>query len=681
MTNSAFYNFVKENFSQDDADIRYLLNEMPPDQNYQPKFSIDDTHEDIFYYQKINDVISENKMKKLGKFKNQILILNKLLKSLLKLIHNETNGYDEVSGPFDLIALIKQYRLSKENDFFENKLTYKLVNNEKIYETYSRKSIFNNNEEVIDIMLNDVTSLIQLEITRADIKSRQVYLARIAHEFKTPINTLIYSINELIRNYKGKNSIDQNNSNDFEFIEGQANFISILIHDINDYCKNINEIEIYLDQFDLRKVLDFAFQILNTLINRNKYKKETVQTKLNICENVPKIIKTDERRLKQLLVNLLSNAVKYTNFGNISINVNFKPKSETGNEFDEIDFCVEDTGVGISKEEQKKLFKDFSNVNKQFIKLNKDGIGLGLAICKEIIRKLGKGLNCESENQLTRFFFTIYDKKDEINLLNETIIDEQTVVLVESSSFYIKSLSNFCISTENFFNEKEKNVNNNLLNNVYLEIQSKNELINQKRNTENIKNSKTKTEGIFKNKSNMIKIENQFLKMLESSEFIKHKANFFNFIKPPLKYLKFILEKINDLKIILIVDDERMNCRQLKRLVYKSLTNTNKKNNNYKVITLVDGIEALNLIYFDSMFFRRVSLIISDLNMKFMNGDLLFKFLRQPNINISKTLNFIMYSSEDIISLKSRVPEIKYFLRKPCSKLDLEKLFAEIGGF
>jgi signal transduction histidine kinase len=307
----------------------------------------------------------------------------------------------------------------------------KSIHHEKIVQISWKKSI-NNTEDRIDFMLNDITILKEAQFTKAETKYKNIYLAKVAHEFKIPINSLIYSVNELFEKFpQVKESKDEKIKKQVEFIQSQSNFITILTHDINDYCKDVNDFEINLEPVEIRVVINFAFEIFVCLLTKDQYKKDNVKFNLNISDNVPQFINTDEKRLKQLLINLISNSVKFTNFGHINLNVDYAPKINE-NTFNELKFCVEDTGIGIKKEDQSKLFQDYSDVNKDFFKMNKEGTGIGLSICKKIIQKLGNNISCESENKITHFKFSVYDFNDcKLPILQESLIHDEETLLIK----------------------------------------------------------------------------------------------------------------------------------------------------------------------------------------------------------------------------------------------------------
>ena len=86
---------------------------------------------------------------------------------------------------------------------------------------------------------------------------------------------------------------------------------------------------------------------------------------------------------------------------------------------------------------------------------------------------------------------------------------------------------------------------------------------------------------------------------------------------------------------------------------------------NTKIIYLNDGIDALNLIYFDTLFFMKIFTIKCDFNMNFMNGDLFLKVIHQVKKNVSQRFKFVMYTNTDKETIINYNDGIKYFLKKP----------------
>lgn len=154
--------------------------------------------------------------------------------------------------------------------------------------------------------------------------------------------------------------------------------------------------------------------------------------KLDICyfldESVPREIESDPNRLTQVLINLLHNAVKHTDEGWIAVRVTHDPQSK------ELNFSVKDTGTGIPPALQQSLFKKFTQLGSQQARRGQSGLGLGLAICRKVIQKLGGKIWVESTGIVGEgcdFKFTI--QYSGVPKMPERLEIKKNVVLVTAS--------------------------------------------------------------------------------------------------------------------------------------------------------------------------------------------------------------------------------------------------------
>jgi len=239
---------------------------------------------------------------------------------------------------------------------------------------------------------------------KADFESRQksVFLANMSHEIRTPMNAIIGMTNI------GKSSagIDRK---DYCFmkIEDASHHLLGVINDILDMSKiEANMFELSETEFRLEKLLQSVVNVVNFRVDE-KHQKFMV----NIDKNIPKTLIGDEQRLAQVITNLLGNAVKFTpEGGTVSLVASL---SEEKDGVCEIKIKVSDTGIGISPEQQKKLFKSFqqaeSSTTRKF-----GGTGLGLAISKNIVEMMGGKIWVESElGKGATFIFTTLAKRGE----------------------------------------------------------------------------------------------------------------------------------------------------------------------------------------------------------------------------------------------------------------------------
>lgn len=175
------------------------------------------------------------------------------------------------------------------------------------------------------------------------------------------------------------------------------------INDILDLSKaEADKMELELSKFNLRDVIDKSLIIFREQAVKNKIKIETEQ------EERIEDITADERKIKQVLFNLLSNAIKFTTGGgSVSVQVR-RVKCDTElDDFDYVIISVTDTGIGISVQNQKKLFQPFQQLDTALTK-NHKGTGLGLSLCRRLVELHGGRIWVESELEKgSKFIFTI----------------------------------------------------------------------------------------------------------------------------------------------------------------------------------------------------------------------------------------------------------------------------------
>ena len=230
-------------------------------------------------------------------------------------------------------------------------------------------------------------------------KSKGDFLSRMSHEMRTPMNAIIGMTSI------GKNDDDIARKNYcFSRIEAASTQLLGVINDILDMSKiEADKLELSFSDFSPKSMIDRIVNIISIQIESKKQ-----QFNLSIDPNVPKMITSDEQRLTQVITNLLSNAVKFTpDEGAVSLFVRMI-EHENANVI--LQFEVKDTGIGITKDQQHKLFNPFeqadSTISRKF-----GGTGLGLAISKRIIEMMNGTIWVESAfGQGASFIFNIQAK-------------------------------------------------------------------------------------------------------------------------------------------------------------------------------------------------------------------------------------------------------------------------------
>jgi len=274
----------------------------------------------------------------------------------------------------------------------------------------------------------DITDLVDAKETAETVsKAKSEFLARMSHEIRTPMNAII-----------GMTGIAQESSEPerkeycLDKISSASKHLLGVINDILDMSKiEANKFEISTSEFDFEKML---MNITNMVGFRMDEKSHNFV--VNFDPNISHSIISDEQRLSQVIVNLLSNAVKFTpERGTISLYIKCL---EENNSQIKLRFTISDTGIGISPEQQSKLFGSFEQADGS-ISRRFGGTGLGLAISKRIVELMGGQISIESTiNQGTNVIFDIIagkgTKKEHTAISKKIDRENLRILAVDDSS-------------------------------------------------------------------------------------------------------------------------------------------------------------------------------------------------------------------------------------------------------
>ncbi|MEO9965293.1 MAG: response regulator [Reichenbachiella sp.] len=230
--------------------------------------------------------------------------------------------------------------------------------------------------------------------TAARVKSD--FLSVMSHEIRTPMNAVIGTIHLLLDENPKKTQLEH-----LKTLKFSSENLLILINDILDYSKvESGNVELEHIDFHLREL---------TKGLGNTYEQQAAENGVNfnilIDHNIPSMLKGDPARLTQILNNLISNAFKFTPKGEIKLLIHLLAK---GNGRVKLEFAVEDTGIGISKDKLKLIFESFTQAHADTTR-KYGGTGLGLAITKKLIKLFDSQIFVKSKvKRGSKFYFSLY---------------------------------------------------------------------------------------------------------------------------------------------------------------------------------------------------------------------------------------------------------------------------------
>lgn len=252
------------------------------------------------------------------------------------------------------------------------------------------------------------------EIDRKDeyLKSKDLFVANLSHEIRTPINVIVGMLYFLKETTLDEKQIEYINK-----LEEASNLLLEMINGILDLSSDKSYSEANTrDDFNLKNCIQTSIDMFE---EKAKEKDLKIYFNYNINDDVN--IYADKARVSQIFTNLIANSIKYTDRGYIEINAKMVEENNVCYKFQ---FCIKDTGIGIKKEDTLKIFREFQQVDDPTIK-TREGKGMGLAIAKKIVEDMQGKMWVESSVGLGSkfYFYIIVDKSgktlDEINELQE----------------------------------------------------------------------------------------------------------------------------------------------------------------------------------------------------------------------------------------------------------------------
>lgn len=294
-------------------------------------------------------------------------------------------------------------------------------------------------------------------------KIKSIFLTNMSHEIRTPINGIKGFINLM-----SQSDLNTTQKRYADIILKSTNDLTDIISEILDFSKmESGKLQIVDDNFDLYEVIQQTRDILFiNVLSKN------IDLVLIIYSDTPRFVCGDKLRLKQVLLNLIGNAIKFTDEGEVVIKVTVEQQTQSDVT---ILITVEDTGIGISEEDQKTLFEAFSQVdsatNRRFT-----GTGLGLVISKNLVRLMAGEISMESKIDIgtkfsVRLPFLLTSPPAEIDPVIH--LENKTVLILSSKQTCLQEITTLFdgaqIATESILLSESDNadsINSNIRKNL-----------------------------------------------------------------------------------------------------------------------------------------------------------------------------------------------------------------------
>lgn len=454
--------------------------------------------------------------------------------------------------------------------------------------------------------------------------AKDMFLINMSHEIRTPMNAIVGTVDLLLNQ-----EVSEHVSDSVYNILNSCNALLSITDELMDLSRSENgEIELFVSTYDLS---DLLMEVINMMTVR--LTESNLAFFVEINRNIPRFLYGDSSKMRQLFVNLLNNAVKFTPSGKIILRVDY---ALLKNDSIELIVDVEDTGVGIRKEDINELFIRNDREDTNADNTNIEGSGLGLSICAQIIKEMNGEISVQSEYQRGSVFsFKVpqrFTSMDTVSYIPDTYAYNILVFEKDSENarHVCKILDSFGISYDQARTKQdmERLLNVNRYSHVFISNERYEEcenILNNRLIEENIVAFLDIDDNVQISKANTILTRP--IHTLNIAALLKNETN--TYVREVMRKGGFTCPRAN----ILVVDDNYTNLNVARAILEKYGAN---------VTTALSGKDCLRILKDQDM-----DMIFLDYMMPEMNGiDTLENIRKMPG---SK------YASMPVIALTANV--------------------------